>query len=171
MEALSRQAQVQTDPGILGVFLWVEHCVKLRRHFTSPHIFIEVALKLAERAQGGHAGKRAGPGFLLNVLPWCHADWQWADEMPSWGDDPATKDAVRSDHEVRTALTCTACLLSSTWLQWFRVRCCVPLVWQEGCSLSLQSQKLIQAIMAALHSELLSESCHCQSHSAARPGL
>ncbi|KAK9830764.1 hypothetical protein WJX74_006040 [Apatococcus lobatus] len=26
-------------------------------------------------------------------------DWQWADEMPCWGDDQATKDAVRSDHE------------------------------------------------------------------------
>lgn len=48
--------------------------------------------------------------FQLNALPCCHADWQWADEMPSWGDDPATKDAVRSDHEVRTAFICRACL-------------------------------------------------------------
>ena len=39
-------------------------------------------------------------GLVLDLLQMCLADWQWADEMPTYRNDPATADAVRSDHEV-----------------------------------------------------------------------
>lgn len=81
---------------------------------------------------------RADSGcFQLRALPCRHADWQWADEMPSWGDDPATKDAVRSDHEVRTVLICRACVESGAWVSLSEVSC---------HKLCFQSQKLDQAL-------------------------